>query len=121
MPDPVVKSSNLFELLGKPDVVFKHLPDVVNVVHKRGHSLETETKGETGIFSWVNFAGPKDIRMDHTRTAELYPARAFARAASLAIRAAAPAADKAGEIKFRARLRKREIRRAKTSYRFGPK
>ena len=86
---------HLPKLLQKPNIVLKHVPDVVDVVHQRGHAFEAEAEGEPGVFLRVDTDGTEHVRVHHSRAAELYPAGAFARAAALAF-------ELAGAVTFEA-------------------
>ena len=76
------------------------MPDVVDGIHQRGHAFEAEAECEARINGRVNAAGLKDIRMDHSRTAEFDPARAFAGTTPFAFEFPCAVTFEAREIKL---------------------
>ena len=74
---------------------------------------QAETEGEAGIDLRIDAAGFENVGMHHSGAAELDPARAFARAAALAVDLSRSVAFEAGEIELRRRLCEREVRRPK--------
>ena len=90
------------------------MPDVVDVIHQSAHAFEAEAECEAGINRRINSARPKNIRMDHSRAAELYPASAFAWTAALTVDLTGSVTAKAREIELGRRLGEREVRRPKS-------
>ena len=99
----------LFELLQKPYVVLKHMPDVIDRIHQSSHSLEAKAKRKAGIDCWIDADSPQDIWMHHARSAKLDPARTFAWPAAVAVEFAGTVTFEARKIKLRRRLSKREV------------
>ena len=108
----------LSKLLQKSHIVLEHQTNVVERIHQAAHSLQTEAERETRINRRVNAAGAQNIWMNHSRTAELDPARTFARTAAFAVENSRTVTFEARKIEFRARFGEREVGRAQANARF---
>src|SRR6266498_2729147 len=95
----------LVKLLEKSYVVFEKQTDVIEPIHERAHPIDTQSKGTARINIWINAGSTKHIGMHHSRSAELNPTRVFTNTTACA------AALEATEVKLRARLCKRKVRR----------
>src|SRR5687768_16148288 len=93
------------------------MPNIVDLVHQRRHPVEAEAEGKAGIDRRVDIHGPQHIRMDHSRPAELDPARTLARATASVFVPSGAVAFETREIEFRRRLGEREVARPKSCLR----
>src|SRR5215213_2205439 len=105
----------LLKLFQEPDVVLEKQANVVELIHQRAHAIDSQTKRKPRILLRIHSDGAQHVRMHHSGTAQLDPARVFTNATASAL------AFETTEIKLRARLGERKVRRAKARHSVWPK
>src|SRR5437763_11329270 len=109
----ITHHSSLLKLFEEAHVVLEEEAYVVELVHEAAHAVYAEAEGEAGELFGIDVNGAQDVRVNHPRPAQFYPARPFAETTARA------AALEAGVVGLHARLGERKIRGAEARARRG--